>query len=96
MTMSLNPTDEQRLLRSAQEGDSGAFGSLLELRRAELHAHCYRILASSEDADDAVQETLLRAWRALPRFEARSSLRTWLFKIASNAALDIAIRRTKR
>jgi RNA polymerase sigma-70 factor, ECF subfamily len=96
MTTSLNSTDELQLLHSAQEGDDVAFGNLLELRMAELHAHCYRILASSDDADDAVQETLLRAWRALPRFEARSSLRTWLFKIASHAALDIALRRTKR
>jgi RNA polymerase sigma-70 factor, ECF subfamily len=96
MTMHLSPTDEQQLIRSAQEGDEVAFRSLVEQRRAELHAHCYRILASADDADDAVQDTLLRAWRALPRFELRSSLRTWLFKIASNAALDIAGRRTRR
>jgi RNA polymerase sigma-70 factor, ECF subfamily len=96
MTMSANSTDEQRLLRSAQGGDGEAFTSLVELRTAELHAHCYRILASADDADDAVQETLIRAWRAIPSFEARSSLRTWLFKIASNAAIDIALRRAKR
>jgi RNA polymerase sigma-70 factor (ECF subfamily) len=96
MTMSLSPTDEQQLIRSAKDGDDVAFRSLVEQRRAELHAHCYRILASADDADDAVQDTLLRAWRALPQFESRSSLRTWLFKIASNAALDIALRRTRR
>jgi RNA polymerase sigma factor (sigma-70 family) len=94
--MSLNSTDEQHLLHLAQEGDSEAFGSLFELRTADLHAHCYRILASFDDADDAVQETLLRAWRALPQFESCGSLRTWLFKIASDAALDIALRRAKR
>jgi RNA polymerase sigma-70 factor, ECF subfamily len=87
---------EDHLLLAAQRGDDGAFASLVEPRRPELHAHCYRMLASLDDADDAVQEALLRAWRALPRFEARSSLRTWLFRIATRTALDIAAGRARR
>jgi RNA polymerase sigma-70 factor (ECF subfamily) len=84
------------LLALAREGDEGAFGTLVEAHRAELHAHCYRMLASYHDAEDAVQETLLRAWRALPGFEGRSTLRAWLYKIATNAALDVARRRYRR
>lgn len=90
------PADEALLLWAAQRGDEDAFRSLVAVRRTELHAHCYRMLASFDDADDAVQDALLRAWRALPTFEHRSSLRTWLFKIATNSALDIASRRRRR
>jgi DNA-directed RNA polymerase specialized sigma24 family protein len=87
---------ELRLLEAAQSGDGDAFGLLVEPYRRELHAHSYRMLASVHDADDALQETLLRAWRGLPRFEGRSSLRTWLYSIATNACLRIAERRSKR
>ena len=66
------------------------------MHRAELHAHCYRILGSVQDADDAVQDALLRAWRGLAGFEGRSSLRSWLYKIATHAALDVAQRRSRR
>jgi RNA polymerase sigma-70 factor (ECF subfamily) len=90
------PTDEQALLSSARQGDEGAYGELIEGHRAELHAHCYRMLASVDDADDAVQEALIRAWKGLSRFEARSSIRTWLFKIATNTALDAAKSRARR
>jgi RNA polymerase sigma-70 factor, ECF subfamily len=94
--MSLDTSQEQVLLHAAQGGDGEAFRALVEGRRVELHAHCYRMLASSDDADDAVQEALLRAWRALPRFEGRSSVRTWLFRITTNTALDIVSGRARR
>jgi RNA polymerase sigma-70 factor, ECF subfamily len=88
--------DGDALLTLAREGDEGAFRTLVEAHRAELHAHCYRMLASYHDAEDALQEALLRAWRALPAFEGRSTLRAWLYKIATNAALDVAKRRYRR
>src|SRR5918995_113859 len=84
------------LLEAAQAGDDEAFGRLVEPHRGELHAHCYRMLGSLHDADDALQDALLRAWRALRRFEGRSSLRTWLFTITTNACLEAIRRRSKR
>ena len=72
------------------------FRRLVEPFHAELHAHCYRMLGSVHDAEDALQDALLRAWKALPRFEGRSSLRTWLYRIATNASLDLIARRPKR
>jgi RNA polymerase sigma-70 factor (ECF subfamily) len=96
MRMELDQPGQTALLVAAREGDDRAFATLIGGRRGELHAHCYRMLASPDDADDAVQETLLRAWRSLASFEGRSSLRTWLFRIATNAALDLASRRARR
>src|ERR687883_263282 len=87
---------ERELLRSAQKGDENAFARLLEPYRSELHAHCYRMLASVQDAEDAMQEVSLRAWRALGRFEGRSSLRSWLYTIATNTCLNAIARRPKR
>ena len=87
---------EQELLAAAREGDEDAFRRIVEHHRAELHAHCYRMLGSLHDAEDALQEAFLRAWRALPRFRGRSSLRTWLYRIATNACLDAIARRPKR
>jgi RNA polymerase sigma-70 factor (ECF subfamily) len=87
---------ESELLDAAQRGDDDAFGRLAGPYRGELHAHCYRMLGSAADADDALQETLLRAWRALPRFEGRSSLRSWLYKIATNVSLRAIERRPRR
>ena len=76
--------------------DEGAFRELVETQRAELHGHCYRMLGSLHDADDALQDTLVRAWRALPKFRGQSSHRTWLYRIATNVCLDAIARRPKR
>jgi RNA polymerase sigma-70 factor (ECF subfamily) len=89
-------TQQRELLKEARAGDEAAFSRLVEPRRRELHAHCYRMLGSVHDAEDALQDTLLRAWRGLPRFEARSSLRSWLYTIATNSCLDQIARRPKR
>jgi RNA polymerase sigma-70 factor, ECF subfamily len=87
---------DQGLFGSARAGDQEAFRQLVEPHRAELHAHCYRMLGSLHDAEDALQEALLGAWRGLARFEHRSSFRSWLYRIATNACLDAIKRRPKR
>jgi RNA polymerase sigma-70 factor (ECF subfamily) len=87
---------ERALLEAARRGDEAAYGRLVGPYRTELHAHCYRMLGSVQDAEDALQEALLRAWRGLPGFEGRSSLRSWLYKIATNACLKAIERRPKR
>jgi RNA polymerase sigma-70 factor (ECF subfamily) len=87
---------ESELLDAARAGSEDAFGRLVEPYRAELHAHCYRMLGSLHDAEDALQDALLRAWRGIATFEGRSSLRSWLYKIATNASLDAIGRRPKR
>src|SRR5436309_14527356 len=87
---------ERELLQAARGGDEGAFQRLVEPHRGELHAHCYRMLGSVHDAEDALQDTLLRAWRGLARFEGRSSLRSWLYTIATNTCLNLIARRPKR
>jgi RNA polymerase sigma-70 factor (ECF subfamily) len=86
----------QLLLARAQAGDERAFRELIEPYRRALHVHAYRMLASVDDAEDVMQETLLRAWRAIDRFEPRVSLQTWLFRIATNACLDEIERRPRR
>ena len=84
------------LLAAPRGGDEETFRSLIEPHRPALHAHCYRMLGSLHDADDALQNTLLRAWRALPKFRGRSSARTWLYRIATNVCLDVIAGRRKR
>jgi len=87
---------DQGLLERARAGEELAFGRLVDPFRGELHAHCYRMLGSVHDAEDALQDALLRAWRGLGRFEGRSSLRSWLYTIATNTCLDQIARRPKR
>ncbi len=88
--------DELSLLRAAAAGDEAAFGELVEMHRAGLRAHCYRMLGSLHDAEDALQDALLRAWRGLAGFEGRSSVRGWLYAIATNAAIDVTRHRARR
>ena len=75
------------------EVDEPAFSGMAERHRRELHVHCYRMLGSFEDAEDTVQETFLRAWRRRETFEGRSTFRAWLYRIATNACLDLLAKR---
>jgi RNA polymerase sigma-70 factor, ECF subfamily len=94
--MTFTRADERGLIAAAQAGDERAFMALVEPYRRVLEVHCYRMLGSRHDAEDVVQETLLRAWRSLERFERRASVSTWLYRIATNACLDEIERRPRR
>jgi RNA polymerase sigma-70 factor (TIGR02960 family) len=83
------------LLARAQDGDEQAFGQLVDPYRRELQVHCYRFLGSVQDAEDALQDTLLSAWQGLAGFEGRASVRTWLYRVATSRCLD-ALRSARR
>ena len=87
---------ESQLIAGARAGDGDAFGELMEVYRRELQVHCYRMLGSFQDAEDALQDTLLAAWQGLAGFEGRSSFRTWLYRIATNRCLNRLRTTTRR
>ncbi|MEU0480111.1 sigma-70 family RNA polymerase sigma factor [Streptosporangium sp. NPDC006013] len=88
--------EDAAVVGAALAGDEGAFGALVEPVRWELRVHCYRMLGSYDDAEDIVQETFLRAWRRRETYEGRSTFRAWLYKIATNACLDLIDRNNRR
>ena len=87
---------ETRQLAAARQGDSRIFGELTEPYRRELQVHCYRILGSLHEAEDMVQETMLKAWKRLDSYEGRASFRSWLYKIATNSCLDLLDQKKSR
>ena len=84
------------LIERARSGDGEAFGQIIKPHQRELMVHCYRILGSAQDAEDALQETMLAAWQGLRGFEERSSVRTWLYRIATNRCLNALRAATRR
>ena len=78
--------NEAQLLEAARNGDQDTFGQLVAMHRPALQAHCYRMLGSVQDAEDALQESLLAVWRGVAEFEGRSSLRTWLYRVTTMPA----------
>jgi RNA polymerase sigma-70 factor (ECF subfamily) len=96
MPLPPDPREEAESLSRARAGDTAAFDRLVAPRRRQLHAHCYRMLGSPFDADDALQETLLAAWRGLAGFESRSALGTWLYSIATHVCLRLISQRPRR
>src|SRR6478735_166182 len=87
---------DQRLVAAARSGDAAAFSALAERHRAELQVHAYRMLGSLEDAQDAVQDALFRAWRSRATYDGRSTFRAWLYKITTNVCLRQLERRPRR
>ena len=93
--MELERAELERLVATPVDVDEGAFGRLTGSYRRELHVHCYRMVGSFEDAEDLLQETLLRAWHGRRSFAGRSTFRAWLYTIATNTCLD-HLRRSRR
>jgi RNA polymerase sigma-70 factor (TIGR02960 family) len=96
MPLASDSAEEAEWLSRARAGDTAAFDRLVAPRRRQLHAHCYRMLGSPFDADDALQETLLAAWRGMAGFESRSALGTWLYRIATHVCLRLISQRPRR
>jgi RNA polymerase sigma-70 factor (ECF subfamily) len=92
----LGVDDDDVVVAAARAGDEAAFAALVERHRGELRVHCYRMLGSFDEAEDLVQETFLRAWKHLGGFEGRSTVRAWLYRIATNACLDALDGRARR
>lgn len=90
------PTQDDEIAAAVRAGDQAEFGALAERYRRQLHLHCYRMVGSFEDAEDLVQETLLRAWRSRDGFEGRATFKTWLFRIATNVCLNALERAPRR
>ena len=93
--MAATDVDGNALVAAARAGDERAFVELTSPHRPALHAHCYRLLGSVHDADDALQETLLRAWRGIGRFEPRAPVSAWLYRIATNVCLRVLKQRRR-
>ncbi len=94
--MHLAMSPDAQVLAAARAGDAHAFERLMAPHRRPLHSHCYRMLGSPQDADDALQETLLAAWRGLAAFEGRSALSTWLYRISTRVCLRLVAQRPRR
>src|SRR5947208_1934813 len=94
--MRMQRCDSHDEVAAAIAGDETSFAALTERHRRELHVHCYRMLASFDEAEDAVQETFLRAWRGRDSFEGSTLVRAWLYRIATNVCLDVRRRGSRQ
>ncbi len=88
--------EEASLLAQARSGDTRAFDALITRHRERIYMHAYQIVRNEEDALDVTQETFIRAWKSLPRFDGKAALISWLYRIATNAGIDVCRRRQSR